>query len=188
MIPVFGVTAAVYGLSVAAGEPDSVWRWVAMASFFFASVSDGIDGYVARHFGQMSDLGRLLDPLADKALMLTSVLLFSFLSWYPDDGWRFPLWFATVVVARDSLSIFAAFAINSSRRGGLEVRPHWTGKVATVALIVTLSWIMLQLPHPEWPTIFAGTFVVASGAVYTWVGSGQFLRGIQEHAHSGGRA
>ena len=153
-----------------------------MAAFFFAAISDGIDGYVARRFDQMSELGRLLDPLADKALMLTSVLIFSFVSWYPETGWRFPLWFATVVVARDSLSIFAAFAINFSRRGGLEVRPHWTGKVATIGLTSSLSWIMLQLPHPEWPATITGGFVVASGAVYIYVGSGQYWKGYRERA------
>lgn len=177
LIPVFATTASLYGVSLAAGEPQYLWRWAALATFFIASVSDGIDGYIARRYDQRTELGRLLDPLADMTLLLVGVLTFSFVSWYDDGGWRFPLWFATVVVARNSLSIFAAFAINYSRRGAIEVRPHWTGKVGTVGQMIAVCWVMLQFPRPEWPTNFAGTFVVASGAVYIWIGSRQYWRG-----------
>ena len=180
LIPVFAATASLYGTSLAGGEPNFLWRWTALIVFFVASVSDGVDGYIARHHNQRTELGRLLDPLADMTLLLVGVLTFSFVSWYVDTGWRFPLWFATVVVARNSLSIFAAFAINFSRRGAIEVRPHWTGKVGTVGQMVAVCWVMLCFPRPELPTIFAGAFVVASGAVYVWVGSRQYWEGYCE--------
>lgn len=156
---------------------DDQGSWIAVSLWFVLCSSDGIDGYIARHHNQRSELGRLLDPLADMTLLLVGVITFSFVSWYTADGWRFPLWFATVVVARNSLSIFAAFAINYSRRGAIEVRPHWTGKVGTVGQMIAVCWVMLRLPHPEWPTVFAGTFVVASGAVYIWIGSRQYWKG-----------
>ena len=180
LIPVFAACAAAYGVTLAKGEPVEGWRWAALGIFFVAAVTDGIDGYLARHHGQATELGRLLDPLADKTLLLTSVLTFSFVSWYGESGYRFPLWFATVVVARDSLSIFAAFAINRSRRGAIEVRPHWTGKAAMLLQCIAVCWVMLRIPAPQIPTTLAGIFVVASGAVYIWVGARQYLQGYQE--------
>ena len=180
LIPIFAATASLYGVGLAHGAPRDFWRWAALGTFFVASVSDGVDGYIARHHNQRTELGRLLDPLADMTLLLVGVLTFSFVSWYEESAWRFPLWFATVVVARNSLSIFAAFAINYSRRGAIEVRPHWTGKVGTVGQMVAVCWVMLQFPRPEWPTNFAGTFVVASGAVYIWIGSRQYWKGYCE--------
>ena len=180
LIPVFAIAAGLHGLSVAHGQVDEIWRWVALATFFVASVSDGVDGYLARHHNQQTELGRLLDPLADMALLMVGVLTFSFVSWYPETAWRFPLWFAIVVVARISLSILAAFAINLSRRDAIDVRPHWTGKVGTVGQMVAVCWVMLRFPRPDLPTTFAGIFVVASGAVYIWIGSRQYWRGYCE--------
>lgn len=52
-------------------------HWVALAVFIVASVTDLADGYIARHYDQVSDFGKFLDPLADKLLVFSAMLIFS---------------------------------------------------------------------------------------------------------------
>ncbi|MGZ5504460.1 MAG: CDP-alcohol phosphatidyltransferase family protein, partial [Chthoniobacterales bacterium] len=70
LIPAFVTMAIYYGQSVQAGEPAEWMRFTAIAIFLIAAVSDGLDGYVARRYNQRSRLGVILDPIADKGLLL----------------------------------------------------------------------------------------------------------------------
>ena len=69
-------------------------RWAAVAVFIIASVSDFLDGYIARHYNQVSDFGKFLDPLADKLLVTACMMIFV--------GWgRMPSWLVFIVIARE---------------------------------------------------------------------------------------
>lgn len=163
LIPVFVAFALYYGRSCALGAPNESWRWAAAATFLLAAGTDGIDGWVARRFNQRSRLGTILDPIADKGLLLTALITLTFSPW-PD---KFPLWFLTLVIARDVLAIGGALLLGQMA-GLRELTPHWTGKVATVAQMVALSALMLSFPHP-WVSAsvwIASAFTLASGAVY----------------------
>src|ERR1051326_4308829 len=96
LIPVF-VTFAIYYV-----KEHQEWQWLsAVGVFFLAAVTDGIDGYIARKYSQKSRLGTLLDPLADKLLLVSALILFSI-----DNGEAFeriPLWFPILVISRDLL-------------------------------------------------------------------------------------
>ncbi len=164
LIPVFVGLALYYGRSLAAGQAVEAYRWGAAAVFLVASASDWVDGWVARHCNQQTRLGTMLDPIADKLLMLAALLTLS-LFWAR--GERFPLWFPILVISKDVLSFGGACLIHYCV-GKVIIRPHWTGKVSTVALMVALSWVMLRL---EWlpplvPVVVAAVFVVASGIAY----------------------
>lgn len=158
LIPVFIGLAVYYGESVTAGTPNESLRWWTIATFAAAALSDAVDGYIARHFNQMSRLGAILDPLADKLMLLSAIITLSF------TGWRnhFPLWFPTLVIFKDLASIGGAFLINSLA-GHCEIKPHWTGKVATFAQFAAVLWLMLDIPFLIWPTAVAGAFTVVSG-------------------------
>ena len=95
MVPVYAVLALWYGQTVKAGQPDEALRWWALGVFVAAAGSDGIDGWVARHFNQISKFGAFIDPIADKALLLTGVVTLSLVDW-GSPGWRLPLWFAAL--------------------------------------------------------------------------------------------
>ena len=100
MIPVFVMMAIYYGRSVQRGEPLEWQRWTAIAIFIVAAASDGIDGYIARRFNQKSQLGMVLDPLADKGLLLSGIITLSISNW-SDLGPRygqFPTWFPVLVI------------------------------------------------------------------------------------------
>ncbi len=164
MIPVFVALALYYGRSVAAGQPVEAYRLGAVGVFLLASVSDWVDGWVARHYNQQTRLGTMLDPIADKLLVLAALITLS-IFWSEDH--RFPLWFPILVISKDVLSFGGAWLIHYCV-GKVIIRPHWTGKVSTVTLMVALSWAMLRLEWlpPVVPVVVAAVFVVASGIAY----------------------
>lgn len=164
LIPVFVGLALYYGKSVAAGQPVEAYRLWTVAVFLVASVSDFVDGWVARNFNQQTQLGSRLDPIADKGLVLAALITLS-TSWTEDH--RFPLWFPVLVISKDVLSFGGAWLIHYCV-GHVIIRPHWTGKVSTVTLMVALAWAMLRLDWlpPLVPVMVASVFVVASGIAY----------------------
>lgn len=162
LVPVFAFLAISYGLSTVTKTPDETLRWSAFWVFVTAAATDGIDGWIARHFDQISELGAFLDPIADKALVLSALLILTIFDWGVD-GWRIPLWFAALVVLRDSV-ILAGIRVMWSARKKVEIRPHWTGKVCTFLMFVVLGWVMLRVTEisPIYPCAFAAVFIVLS--------------------------
>ena len=79
LIPVFVVLAIYYAATVRDGAPVEGYRWAAVTTFIAAAASDGIDGWMARKFNQQSRLGALLDPIADKGLVITALITLSVL-------------------------------------------------------------------------------------------------------------
>lgn len=170
LVPVFAAYAIAYGSSIAGGSPIEKYRWIALAIFIVASASDGIDGWVARRFNQRSDLGAYLDPLADKFLVLTAILILTFVDWGAD-GWGIPLWFTLIVVLRDCV-ILGGIRILYSAKKKVSIRPHWTGKICTFSLFIVLGWVMLKLIplSPIYPCIFAAVFTLWSMLKYFQTG------------------
>jgi len=99
LIPVFALLAVIYAKSITAGQPQEIYRWLALATFIIVATGDWLDGYLARKYGA-TKLGSYLDPLCDKVLMLVSLLVLSQYSW-SNQGWIIPVWFVVMVVARD---------------------------------------------------------------------------------------
>src|SRR6266542_816491 len=166
MIPAFVTMAIYYGQSVQGGAPLEWERFTAIAIFLIASLSDGLDGYVARRYNQRSSLGVILDPIADKGLLLSGIITLSISNWSevePDYG-RFPVWFPVLVISRDAI-LFVGAAVLYLLIGKVHVKPNWTGKVATV----------LQM-------IAVGFFTLISGIVYVTDGVRQLQAAGHAHA------
>ncbi len=178
LIPVFIILAVYYGASVESGVEDVRLRIAAVAVFILASVSDGLDGYIARHFNQRSRLGRVLDPIADKLLLLAAILTLTFTNWH----WSFPLWFPIIVIGRD-LAIVGGIGVVYYLNHAVHIQPHWTSKTCTFLQMVAVAWVMLDIsvPDPIYPVILAGIFTVISGAVYLVEGVRQLTE--SGHAH-----
>ena len=87
--PVFAVLAIYYGESIKAGQANETIRWWAVGVFIVASLSDFVDGYIARHFNQRSKFGAFIDPMADKTLLLTGIVFLTFIPW--GEGWYIPI-------------------------------------------------------------------------------------------------
>ena len=174
LIPVFVLLGVYYGASVQDGTPDERLRYAAILVFVVASVSDGVDGYIARHYNQRTRLGAILDPIADKGLLLAGLLTLTFTHW----GYRFPLWFPVLVIARDVVVVAGSLGLHYLN-GEVHVRPRWSGKIATVFQMLAIVWVMFQwtvLP-PALPVVLAGLFTLVSWAGY-------MADGIRQLKHS----
>ena len=159
LIPFFVVEVLYY---VRAGE--ELHRWLALATFLFASICDGVDGYIARRFNQRSELGALLDPLADKLLLVSGVVLLSL----DNAPWltRLPLWFTGTVIGRDVLLLVGLVVVYVTM-GKPVIRPRWIGKVATVLQMAAVLWILLRLSADGFDWV-AGTAAVCTGVSGVW--------------------
>ncbi len=130
------------------------FNWFALAVFIIASLTDFVDGYIARHYNQTSDLGKFLDPLADKLLVTAAMLIF--VQWG-----RIPAWAVMIVLARE-------FAVSGLRMvaatGGKVLAAGWSGKVKTFATMVGLC---LMIPFSALWLDIAVTAVIVLTTVYS---------------------
>jgi CDP-diacylglycerol--glycerol-3-phosphate 3-phosphatidyltransferase len=155
-------------------QRDQTREWeriLACLIFATAAISDGVDGYIARRYKQKSELGAFLDPLADKALLVSAMIL---LSVRFKDGTPFallPLWFPILVISRDLILLTGTILIHMLA-GKLTPRPRIVGKCATFFQMITLGWVLLKIEWPpyEWPLYAAGFFTLISGIWYIFDG------------------
>jgi cardiolipin synthase len=161
LIPVFIWFAAAYGDSFDRGSPEEWLRLAAIIVFLVAAVSDGLDGFVARKWHQKSRLGAILDPLADKGLLFSALLVLTFSPW-PN---TFPLWFPLLVIGRDVVIVLGTLGLGR-REANWNVRPSFAGKAATAAQMISVVWIMLSFPWPDAPIIVAALLTLVSGVGY----------------------
>ena|SRR5205807_6063379 len=183
MIPAFVTMAIYYGQSIQRGAPLEWQRFTAIIIFLVAAISDGLDGYVARRYNQRSSLGVILDPIADKGLLLSGIISLSISNWSEVDPTygRFPAWFPVLVITRDAV-ILVGSAVLHLLVGKVKVRPSWTGKVATVCQMCAIAWVMLQLRFLPllFVVIVAGIFTAVSGVIYVMEG----VRQLQAAGHA----
>ena len=186
LIPAFVTMAIYYGQSVKEGDPQEWQRFAAIIIFLVAAVSDGLDGYVARKYNQRSALGVILDPIADKGLLLSGIITLSISNWSelgPYAG-RFPAWFPVLVITRDVV-ILVGSAVLHLLNGRVKVRTSWTGKVATVLQMSAIAWVMLQFQvmRLSYVVAAAGIFTFISGVIYVMDG----VKQLQAEGHANAR-
>ena len=109
----------------------------ALAIFAAASITDTLDGYIARHYDQITDFGKFMDPLADKCLVFAAML------WFVEGG-QMPAWALLIVAVRE-------FGVSGLRMvaadKGRVIAAGWSGKGKTAATMVCI--ILMLLPLPE---------------------------------------
>jgi CDP-diacylglycerol--glycerol-3-phosphate 3-phosphatidyltransferase len=167
LVPFFVVEVLYY---VRNGE--ELHRVLAILSFAIAAICDGVDGYIARRYNQRSELGAILDPLADKLLLVSGIVVLSFDHQPLLES--VPLWVTGTIIGRDIL-LLAGLVVVQMTVGKVQVRPRWIGKVATVLQMVVVLWILLQY-SPVWLRFWMLSAAVTtgiSGLLYFWDGSRQ---------------
>ncbi|HEU5127880.1 MAG TPA: CDP-diacylglycerol--glycerol-3-phosphate 3-phosphatidyltransferase [Glycomyces sp.] len=156
LVPVFAVAVAVSGME------HSGWRMLACALFVFISATDFVDGWLARSRGLVTEFGKLADPIADKALIGTALVLLSFYDALP--------WWVTVVILVRELGITGLrmavlkHAVIAAGRGG---------KLKTGFQITAVAWYLWPWPGPfdvvgPWLMGAAVVLTVATGMDYLW--------------------
>ena len=140
LVPVFVAFIITYNDS---DHRIEAWRYAAIGVFVIASVSDAIDGYLARHWNQSSALGALLDPIADKLLLFAALVTLSLI---PVGGHLrpFPIWFPVIIISRDAL-LLGGYAVLRHFQVPMEIKPHWTGKASTFFTLLAIGAVLFKL-------------------------------------------
>ena len=112
--------------------------------FVIAGVSDGVDGFIARRFKQESELGTILDPIADKLLMTTAFVVLTLPNIFPPPGKSVPFWVTAAVIGRDVLIVAVAGAINIMT-GFRGFQPSWLGKLSTTVQVAAVTLILVAV-------------------------------------------
>jgi cardiolipin synthase (CMP-forming) len=167
LIPFFVVEVLYY-----VKNGNEAHRLAAIISFAVAAICDGVDGYIARRYNQRSELGAILDPLADKLLLVSGIVVLSFE--HRPYLETIPLWLTGTIIGRDIL-VLAGMVVIQLTVGKVRVRPRMVGKVATVLQMVIILWILLKW-DAKWLRVwlFAAAICTGiSGLLYVWDGSRQ---------------
>lgn len=156
MIRVVLIPALMVSMYLSEGVAGA-WMWVSLAIFILASVTDYVDGQIARKWHQVSDFGKFLDPLADKLLVIAAMTIFC-------EWGSFPAWALMIVLSRE----FAVTGLRLIAVGkGKVIAAGWSGKVKTFSTMIGIC-IMMALPgYPalDWLIIS----VIVSTTVYSGV-------------------
>lgn len=143
---------------------DADWnRYAALAVFLLASLTDLVDGYIARHANQVTDFGKFMDPLADKVLVTAAMIVFCAMG-------RFPVWALVLVLFRE-------FAVSGMRllaaERGKVIAAGWSGKVKTASTMVCLCLMHLNTPYGPGLRIDwldpVGVWVIAATTAYSGI-------------------
>ena len=136
----------------------------ALAIFVAASLTDTLDGYIARHYNQVTDFGKFMDPLADKCLVTAAML------WFVEIG-QMPGWALLIVIVRE-------FGVSGLRMvaadKGRVIAAGWSGKVKTASTMVCIC-LMLLLPHSHEITNLCVAIIVLTTI---WSGVEYFMKNL----------
>lgn len=140
-------------------------RFVALGIFMLAVVSDGLDGYLARIRKEQTKVGSILDPLADKLLLVISlVCLYVIRNNFPQNV-QLPLWFVLVAITRDVLIILGSSVVYIAH-AGFDVIPSKMGKLTTFFQMLVVIAILINFAFSNIIWYFAAIFTVLSGLGY----------------------
>jgi CDP-diacylglycerol--glycerol-3-phosphate 3-phosphatidyltransferase len=146
-------------------HPDRDWlRLVAFGVFLIGMASDAVDGLIARLQRQQTELGTLLDPIADKALILGTLISCSVIKGLPEFV-RIPAWFNLLVISRDVLLI-AGSVVLFVVKGRWNVQPSRLGKWTTFAQMLVIPTVLLALPGKVLLLKVAAALTIGSALTY----------------------
>ena len=151
----------------------------ALAGFVLAGVSDGVDGFIARHFNQRTELGAYMDPMADKLLLVSVFVVLGFMG-------ELPLWLVIAAVSRDGL-IVCAVVLSTVMANPVEMKPLFISKANTAMQIILAATVLAELAfEAQFGAVrvalisVSGLLTVSSAAAYL-VG---WLRHMSGHGES----
>ena len=144
-------------------------RFIALGIFFICALTDAIDGYIARRFYQKTELGRIMDPLADKLLILTAFLCLSVLRDIPAAS-KIPPWLTIIVLSRDGIILLGSAIIIIILKN-IDIKPTALGKITTFFQMSTVVGALLQFSFIDLFWYITAFFTVLSCFNYIWLGS-----------------
>ncbi|MGB2599383.1 MAG: CDP-alcohol phosphatidyltransferase family protein [Candidatus Omnitrophota bacterium] len=159
LIPVFIMTVMYHKLNLA------------FVIFVIAAATDGLDGYIARVRKERTQLGRILDPVADKMLIISAFVSFSLVSGLP--GYlKMPVYVPIIIISRDVFILLGAVVIYLLTQN-LEIKPSILGKITTFFQMLTVISLLLRFVYSCWIWNAAVVLTVISGLDYLRIGAKQ---------------
>ena len=156
---------------------DNAYGW-ALAVFVAAGITDGLDGAIARLTDSKTELGAIMDPAADKLLLLAAFIGLGFMH-------QVPRWLTVIVISRDVLLVLGYFILFIMTQETIEIRPTLAGKLSTFFLLSGITAVLVELTWPATvPPVLrdllhfvAATLTTAAGLQYLYRG----LAWLQHH-------
>ena len=141
--------------------PERGPSFIAAFVFLLAAISDGLDGYLARRGNMVSNMGKLLDPLADKLLVCTALIMLIPLG-------RVSAWIVAVIIGREMV---VTTLRGMSAANGVVIAANWTGKLKALVQLTATNFLILHYPYFALPIQLIGTILIWIALVLTvWSG------------------
>lgn len=142
---------------------------IALILFMAAVISDGLDGFVARSMHQKTYIGTILDPVADKILLISAFICLTLIKSIPE-GLRLPPYVPIIVISRDAIIVLGSILIHVIK-GGVKIVPSFWGKVTTFFQMITIASILIQFKYSYYVWNAATILTIISGIDYMLKGS-----------------
>ena len=142
---------------------------IALILFAAAVISDGLDGFVARSMHQQTSIGTILDPVADKILLISAFICLTLIKNIPE-GLRLPPYVPIVVISRDAIIVLGSILIHVVK-GEVKIAPSFWGKITTFFQMMTIVSILVQFKYSFYIWNVATILTVMSGIDYMLKGS-----------------
>jgi len=142
---------------------------IALVFFALAIISDGLDGFIARSRNEKTVLGTILDPIADKILLISAFLCLSLVKTLPANL-RLPPYVPIIVISRDAIIVLGSVMIHVIK-GDVKIAPSFWGKLTTFFQMMTIVGILVKFTYSEIVWEIATVLTIISGADYIFKGS-----------------
>ena len=152
---------------------------IALLLFTLAIISDGLDGFIARTLNQKTVLGTMLDPIADKILLISAFICLSLVKNVPAHL-RLPPYVPIIVISRDAIIVLGSIIVYFIK-GNVKIEPSFWGKFTTFFQMITIVSILVKFAHAEIIWDIATLLTIISGADYMIKGSRALSEGGTNH-------
>ena len=152
-------------------------KYVALGVFIIASITDVVDGYIARHFNAMTEFGKILDPFADKLMKMAALISLTIVN-------LIPIWVTVLMITCDLAMIISGLCIYKKK---ITIQSNWIGKAGTfiISLGVVLSFFTEWIGEVNVYVIYAGiTVAVVAGLDYVYIFFNKKINRKQKHDKS----
>jgi cardiolipin synthase (CMP-forming) len=160
---VFILLLTYHSLELKQGSTDSAFRVWALGLFVVVAATDFLDGWLARRRGEVTPLGTFLDPVADKLLVVSSLVMLTKPS-LPALSPQFPVWFTWLVISRD-VYLFAGAVLVHATGAKLNIRPRQIGKLATLLNLVAITFVLGRISGLA---LNMALYLAAAATIWSW--------------------
>lgn len=142
---------------------------IALAFFVLAIISDGLDGFIARTRNEKTILGTILDPIADKILLISAFICLAMVTNLPAN-FRMPPYVPIIIISRDAIIALGSIMIHVIK-GDVKIEPSFWGKLTTFFQMMTIVSILVKFAYSQIVWDIATVLTIISGADYIFKGS-----------------